>query len=139
MLKPRSVLIVAVLAAVGAWVVMTVSSATPPQDARMSDAAGVHVVVTPKAVDATAKVWEFDVAMDTHIRPLGEDIAAAAVLVDDSGHRSTPVAWQGDPPGGHHRRGVLRFNAPSEESKAFELQLTGVGGADLRTFRWEVQ
>lgn len=138
MLKLISVLLVAVLAALGAWIGMAVSSAAPG-DTRTSDAAGVRVVVTPKAIDASAKVWEFEIAMDTHIRPLSEDVAAAAVLVDDAGHRSTAVAWQGDPPGGHHRRGVLRFDVPSEKLKAFELQLTGVGGADIRTFRWEVK
>jgi hypothetical protein len=105
---------------------------------RASDAAGVRVVVTPRSI-AGADKWEFEVAMDTHVKPLAEDLAFAAVLIDDKGGRAVPIAWQGDPPGGHHRKGVLQFTAPANSPKAFELQLTNVGGAALRTFRWELQ
>lgn len=105
---------------------------------RTSDAAGVRVVVTPRSMVGSDK-WEFDVAMDTHVKPLAEDLASAAVLIDDKGERTVPIAWQGDPPGGHHRKGVLQFTGPANPPKAFELQLINVGGAALRTFRWELQ
>ncbi|HEY7459950.1 MAG TPA: hypothetical protein VH765_14495, partial [Xanthobacteraceae bacterium] len=72
---------------------------------------GVRVVVTPTALGPGAAVWEFQVVMDTHSKPLNEDLAQAAALVDDDGKRHAPVAWQGDPPGGHHRKGVLKFSA----------------------------
>jgi hypothetical protein len=114
------------------------SFAAPALAARSSDEAGVRVVVTPKAVGAGAKVWEFDVVMDTHTKPLNEDLAQIAALVDAAGHRYVPVAWQGDPPGGHHRKGVLQFSAPTERPKSVELQINGVGGVATRTFRWEL-
>lgn len=114
------------------------SSAGSGLEGRTSDAAGVRVVVTPRSITAGDK-WEFEVAMDTHVKPLAEDLAAAAVLIDDNGQRSVPIAWQGDPPGGHHRKGVLQFAAPVNPPKTFELQLTNVGGAALRTFQWEVK
>ena len=115
------------------------SSTAPALAARSSDAAGVLVVVTPKTVELSAKVWEFEVAMDTHTKPLNENLAQVAVLVDEAGRRYAPLAWQGDPPGGHHRKGVLQFSAPAEEPKAIELQIEGIGGAGTRTFRWELK
>lgn len=144
-MKPTSpkVLIVSfclVVALVGMGLAFTSqpSSAGSGLQGRTSDAAGVRVVVTPRSMVGADK-WEFDVAMDTHVKPLAEDLASAAVLIDDKGERAVPIAWQGDPPGGHHRKGVLQFSAPVNPPKAFELQLINVGGAALRTFRWELQ
>ena len=107
--------------------------------ARSSDEAGIKVVVTPKVLGPGAKVWEFEVVFDTHTKPLNDDLVQIAVLVDAAGRRYVPVAWQGDPPGGHHRKGVLLFSAPAEMPKSVELQITGVGGVAIRTFRWEVE
>jgi hypothetical protein len=114
-------------------------SAGTPLASRTSDGGGVRVVVTPKAIEPGAAVWEFQVVMDTHTTPLNEDLARAAVLVDDSGRRHVPVAWQGDPPGGHHRKGILRFALPVEKLKIIELHIAGVGGPDKRVFRWELK
>jgi hypothetical protein len=97
-----------------------------PLASRTSDSSGVRVVVTPKTVESGAAVWEFEVVMDTHTRPLNEDLARAAVLVDDSGRQHAPVAWQGDPPGGHHRKGVLRFEPGVEGAKVIEFDLLPV-------------
>jgi hypothetical protein len=114
-------------------------SAGTPLTSRTSDGGGVRVVVTPKALEPRAASWEFEVVMDTHTRPLNEDLARAAVLVDDSGRQYAPVAWQGDPPGGHHRKGILRFALPVEKLKIIELHIAGVGGPDKRVFRWELK
>jgi hypothetical protein len=84
-------------------------------------------------------VWEFDVTMDTHTRPLDVDLAKSAVLVDAGGHQYAPTAWQGDPPGGHHRKGALRFPAPDAKAGAFEVQIENVGVAGKRVFRWNRQ
>jgi hypothetical protein len=114
-------------------------SAETPLASRTSDNGGVRVVVTPKAIEPGGAVWEFEVVMDTHTKPLNEDLARAAVLVDDSGRQYAPVAWQGDPPGGHHRKGTLRFAPPVEELKIIELHIAGVGGPGKRVFRWELK
>lgn len=113
------------------------SAADPALPARSSDLAGVRVVVTPRTLAIGAGAWEFEVVMDTHTKPLNDDMARAAVLVDAAGGRHAPAAWQGDPPGGHHRKGVLRFGPPPERPPVVELQISGVGGAGTRTFRWE--
>jgi hypothetical protein len=117
----------------------TPSSTAPALAARSSDAAGVRVVVTPKALGAGVAVWEFEVVMDTHTKPLNENLAQVAVLVDETGRRTAPVAWQGDPPGSHHRKGVLQFSAPAGMPKAVELRIDGVGGAGSRRFRWDIK
>jgi len=115
------------------------SSTAPAFAARSSNAAGVRVVVTPKNLGPGVTVWEFEVVMDTHSNPLNENLIQVAALVDEAGRRYTPVAWQGDPPGGHHRKGVLQFLAPAGMPKSIELRMNGVGGADTRTFRWELK
>ncbi len=113
-------------------------SAAPPLASRTSDGGGVRVVVTPKTAEPGATVWEFEVVMDTHTKPLNEDLVQAAVLVDDSGRQYAPLAWQGDPPGGHHRKGILQFPLPVESFKIMELLISGVGEPGKRVFRWEV-
>jgi hypothetical protein len=115
------------------------SSSAAALAARSSDAAGVRVVVTPKTLGPGDTVWEFDVVMDTHSKPLNENLAEVTVLVVESGRRYTPLAWKGDPPGGHHRKGMLQFSAPAEMPKSVELQISGLGGAGTRTFRWEIK
>ncbi len=106
--------------------------------ARSNGAGGVHVVVKPKSIVASAP-WEFDVAIDTHSKPLTDDLTKTAVLIDGAGQRYQPVSWQGDPPGGHHRKGVLRFPAPAEQAASFEIQFEGMGGANIRVFRWTMK
>ena len=103
-------------------------------DERSNEVAGFRIVIKPKPVETGAKVWEFDVTMNTHIKPLSEDLTV--VSVDGDGHRTNPIGWQGDQPGGHRRRGVLH---PADAPATFEMQMTGVGGVDLRTFRWKVK
>lgn len=115
------------------------SFAAPALAARASDEAGVHMVVTPKALGRDATVWEFNVVMDTHTKPLSDNLAQAAVLLDEAGRRYVPIRWQGDPPGGHHRKGVLQFSSPAEMPKSIELQISGVGGVVTRTFRWTTE
>ncbi len=117
---------------------MAQSGGAPALAARSNDMGGVRVVVTPKAV-APKSDWEFTVTMDTHIKPLNADLTKTAVLVDDSGRKYMPLSWQGDKPGGHHRKGVLRFAAPSERIKSFELQIQGLGGENQRVFQWTMK
>lgn len=133
----RSILGFAVgaLALCAAVPAMAQGAGAPALAAKSSDAGGVHVAVRPKNVGIGA-TWEFEVRMDTHSKPLNDDLTKAAVLVDGAGHRYKPTAWQGDAPGGHHRKGVLQFPAPTDAAKSFELQMQGVGGVSQRVFQW---
>jgi hypothetical protein len=107
--------------------------------ARGSNAEGVWVVVQPRTDAPASGTWEFEVRMDTHTKPLNDDLVRAAVLVDDSGRRFAPTAWQGDPPGGHHRKGILRFSLNGAKPKSVELQIEGLGGAGKRLFQWQLE
>lgn len=106
--------------------------------ARTSDSGGVRVVVTPNKV-AAGSDWEFTVVMDTHTTPLNDDMARASVLIGNGERRYVPSAWQGDPPGGHHRKGILRFSAPAETLSKIELQIQGLGGPNKREFQWDIK
>jgi hypothetical protein len=127
-----------VLALCIAPLAMVQSASAAEFAARSNDMGGVRVVITPKAVTAKSD-WEFAVTMDTHTKPLDDDLTKTAVLVDDGGRRYVPLSWQGDKPGGHHRKGVLRFPAPSEQVKSFELQIQGSGGENKRVFQWTMK
>lgn len=133
-----SVLIISAIALCDSFISSTEASSAAALVARTSDAGGVRVVVTPKPVEQSATVWEFEVVMETHSVTLSADLVQTAALMDDNGNRYVPLAWQGDPPGGHHRKGTLRFPLPAGKPKAVELQITGVGGPDKRIFRWEL-
>lgn len=99
-----------------------------------SSQAGVVIRVAPRIV--TGPVWEFDVALDTHSQDLSDDLATSAALVADGQAPAKLRDWQGDPPGGHHRKGVLRFDAPKPASTAFEVRIQRPGEPAPRVFRW---
>jgi hypothetical protein len=105
-------------------------------NARSSSASGVTVKVTPKDVSPQAAVWTFAVVLDTHSQDLRDDLARNAALVDARGVRHTPLAWEGAPPGGHHRAGVLRFKGLGAQAGALELQIQRAGEQAPRVFRW---
>jgi hypothetical protein len=126
------------IAIVGAMfiVLASITAAAAPLPARTSDAGGVKVVATPKTVNAP--VWEFEIVMDTHTRPLTEDLVGLATLSDNQGATYRASAWKGDPPGGHHRKGVLQFLAPAAKPAFVELKIQSIAGVQ-RIFRWDLQ
>lgn len=116
--------------------------AQAPQQAlsvRSDTAGGVTVKVTPRSFAADSPTWDFEVVLDTHAADLGQDLVKSAVLIDARGGEHAPVAWTGDPPGGHHREGVLSFKPLRVDTESVTLQIRGVGGISQRNFRWAVQ
>lgn len=97
---------------------------------------GVTVTATPGTL--TGGIWEFQLAFNTHSQELRDDPAKSASLVAD-GAVSKPLDWRGDPPGGHHRKGALRFMAPAGHAVAIELRLARPGEAEPRVFRWKLE
>jgi len=97
---------------------------------------GVSVMATPGTL--SGGIWEFQIAFNTHSQELRDDLAKSASLVAD-GAVSVPLEWRGDPPGGHHRKGVLRFKAPAGRPAAIELRLARPGEAEPRVFRWRLE
>lgn len=113
--------------------------AARPLERVTSSAGGVTVAVQPVDLSPGAKSWDFDVTLNTHVSPLEQDLAKVSVLVDANGGRHAPLAWKGDAPGGHHRKGTLEF-APIGGSPAYvELQIRDVGTPEARTFRWRLR
>ena len=107
--------------------------------AQKSTAGGVTVTVTPAKLVAGAKTWDFSIVLDTHTQDLSDDLAGSAVLVDDRGNEFKALAWDGAAPGGHHRSGVLKFNAIEPRPQALELRISRPGEAKPRTFRWRLE
>ena len=106
---------------------------------RKDSANGVTVTVTPANLAPGAKTWDFSIVLDTHSQDLSDDLAKSAVLVDERGNESTPIAWEGAAPGGHHRRGVLKFSPLEPRPKTLELRLNRPGEARPRIFRWNLE
>ena len=124
-----------VLAALLLLPVAAVTGADLP--ARTVSQSGVTVEVTPRAL--TGPSWEFGVTLNTHSQELKDDLAKSAILVLDGGRTVMPLAWEGAAPGGHHRKGVLRFKAPAAQPAEIELRITRPGEAAPRSFRWNLR
>lgn len=104
-----------------------------------SQGGGVSISVKPTDVSPQAANWLFQVSLNTHTGDLGDDLSRTATLVDPAGKQYPAVAWKGDPAGGHHRSGVLQFNALSPMPKALQLRIERTGEAAPRTFSWPLK
>ena len=109
-----------------------------PLPPRASTENGVTVTAKPGNLARGAKTWEFEIVLDTHSQDLGDDLVKSAVLVDGQGRQHRPTGWDGAAPGGHHRKGVLRFDPISPSPRVIELQIRRPGEARPRVFRWEL-
>jgi len=98
----------------------------------------VSVSVTPLDLEATSPSWSFDVTLNTHSEEIGEDLVAVSELVDYAGKIYKPTSWEGSPPGGHHRSGILNFSAISPRPKFLELKMYNIGGITERSFKWDL-
>lgn len=113
------------------------ATAAPPLALQTTSASGVTVKVTPLSL--SDKSWEFEIVFDTHSQELKDDLMKTAVLVAEGGATTAPVEWKGDPAGGHHRKGVLRFNALTPAPAAVKLQIQRSGEPSPRVFRWSLR
>lgn len=101
---------------------------------QMNDEGAVTVTVTPRL--RADGGWEFGIVLDTHSEELTSDLVTATVLQDDKGREYAPVSWEGDPPGGHHRSGVLRFGTIDPSPISLALIIRDIGGIPERAFLW---
>lgn len=104
-----------------------------------SQADGVAIQAAPLDIAPAAKEWKFAVALNTHSQNLGDDLATEASLVDAAGKPHLALGWDGDPPGGHHRKGVLRFAPLSPQPAQIEMRIQRPSESTARTFRWSAQ
>ena len=124
---------------IAAMLVVTSSApaAAAESAAKKSAANGVTVAVTPNL--SGAQTWVFKIVLDTHTQELSDDLMKTAVLVDSSGNRHSPTAWEGAAPGGHHREGVLRFATIAPAPAFIELEIRRPKETAPRLFRWQLQ
>ncbi len=78
---------------------------------------------------------EFQISINTHSVPLDFDLMEVATLYDDTGRSYRPAAWDGSPPGGHHRSGTLRFSNLPKNTKNFKLVIID---SATREFAWTI-
>ncbi|MBI2314494.1 hypothetical protein HYU93_00320 [Candidatus Daviesbacteria bacterium] len=107
-------------------------------ETKESNGGPVSVAVTPKGLEKGLSVWDFDITLNTHSEELNEDLVAISELVDGQGKSYKPISWEGAPPGGHHRQGILKFNPISPKPKSLELNIKNAGGIPERRFKWDL-
>jgi hypothetical protein len=133
----RSVKIAIAWGFIASAVVLTALAAE--LESQKSIARSVTVVVTPQNLSAEATSWDFKTVLDTHSGDLSDDLLKSAALIDSGGTRYTPIAWDGAPPGGHHREGLLRFKPILPRPQSIELQIARTGEDTPRSFRWTLK
>ncbi len=111
--------------------------AAPNLPTRSSAQAGVWVSATPH--ELAGATWDFDISLNTHSVPLQDDLEKSAALVADDGKTFAPLKWQGDPPGGHHRKGMLQFKPITPLPASIELRITRASEAKPRVFQWTLK
>lgn len=121
-----------------ALIALVVTFGAPAAAPQTSNQGGVVVRVTPGRLAPDAATWDFEVVFETHTASLTGDPAQFTVLIDPQGRAHAPLRWDGDPPGGHHRKGVLRFKAIRPAPASFTLKFLGIGGVPERAFTWPV-
>ncbi len=112
--------------------------AAPVFESQLSNEKAVMVEVTPLNLPRGGPTFDFEVAFNTHSVDLSFDPAAISILRDDQGREYPAVAWEGAGPGGHHRSGVLRFEAPATATKFIEVIIHDVAGVPERVFQWNL-
>lgn len=121
--------------------VRTTSAQAPKAywEAKVDDQPPVTVKITPVAFGKSMNTWTFAVAFDTHSGSLDEDPLKAITLLDDKGNVFQPILWDGPEAGGHHREGILTFNAIDPTPSYVELKVKNIGGVSVRSFAWTLE
>lgn len=81
----------------------------------------------------------FEVRMNTHSVDLSQNMTASSILRDKRGHEYQPVEWNGSPPGGHHRKGVLEFPELEGSPNSVTLVIKNIANVPERIFKWKVE
>ena len=114
-------------------VIPVLAAPLPPQSTTVS---GVTITATPLTL--TGDRWVFEIVLETHSGDLGDDLAKTATLSADNSTAIAPLDWRGDPPGGHHRKGVLEFTAAKPAPANIELRIERKSEPMPRIFRWQL-
>jgi len=95
--------------------------------------------VTPKNLSKSSPTWDFEVVLDTHTGSLDQDLVSGIRLSDDRNNEYQASNWEGDPPGGHHREGVLQFQALDSEIKSITLKINPGENMEGASLTWAIK
>ncbi len=98
----------------------------------------VRVDVVPVQLEF-GKTAKFEIRMNAHSGDLSQDLVSVSTLKDDNGREYRPMDWQGAPPGGHHRTGVLEFPALNGNTKSVTLVIKDVASVPERIYKWNLK
>ncbi len=104
-----------------------------------NSAAGVTVRAKPRDVSAGATALTFEIVLETHSTDLSDDLMSTASLAGPGGAAQRATGWEGDPPGGHHRKGLLRFVPLKPRPDVLVLTIMRPGESKPRTFQWPIK
>lgn len=113
-------------------------AAEPGYAPQVSNEREIKVTATLQKIPGNAETWDFELALETHTKALNDDLAKSSVLIAD-GKQYLPLAWDGAPPGGHHRKGKLSFKAIVPLPASVELQVRLASDPSPRSFKWLLQ
>ena len=99
----------------------------------VNDLNGVKFTIKP--MDYDGEGLAFSTSIDTHSWALDFDMTEVSRLVVASTSYKA-ILWDGSPPGGHHKSGVLVFPKPTGGSGEMSLTISGVGDVPERVFQW---
>lgn len=94
--------------------------------------------VTPKNIAPAAATWDFDISLDTHTGNLDQDLVSIVRLVDDKDNEYKALEWEGDPPGGHHREGIVKFSPITPLPTSVELKIQTTTNSENSSLRWNI-
>jgi len=106
--------------------------------AQSNDQNRVRVDVRPVQL-LPGQPTKFEIRMNTHSGDLSQDLVAVCTLKDNSGREYRPTGWDGSPPGGHHRSGVLEFPELAEGAQSITLVIREVANVPERVFNWSIE
>jgi len=115
--------------------VVAAEMGTTPQT---SNERGIKISVILQSIPNDAKTWDVEVTLEAHTQALSDDLTKSAVLMAD-GKQYAPLRWKGAPPGGHHRKGLLRFKPIVPPPQSLELQIRLAGDTSPRSFKWRLK
>ncbi len=98
---------------------------------------GVTIDVTPAY--SAGKPIAFDIVLTTHQGSMDFDMTQNTVLIDSNGNVYNPTAWDGSPPGGHHRSGTLTFPQLKGDASSMKIIVKDVNGVPERIFSWQLK
>ncbi len=81
----------------------------------------------------------FEVRIDTHEGSLDFDLREISIMEDSERNEYKAIDWEGSPPRGHHRFGLLKFPKLKGQTKYLKLTIKNVNNVPERVFIWNLE